>query len=51
MKAQVRLVGALEKGEMAERIRVLLIDKNNQPRWRYASIEDLESSWINNFFE
>lgn len=41
----------LEKGEMAEGIRALLIDKDKQPRWRYASVEDLESSWINNFFE
>ncbi|WP_420390334.1 enoyl-CoA hydratase/isomerase family protein [Marinobacter sp.] len=41
----------LEKGEMAEGVRALLIDKDKQPRWRYASIEDLEPSWINNFYE
>ncbi|RUT76958.1 hypothetical protein EHM94_18185 [Marinobacter sp. NP-6] len=37
--------------EMAEGRRSLLIDRDKQPRWRYTSIEDLEPSWINNFFE
>lgn len=44
-------VRCLEKGELSEGIRALLIDKDKQPRWRYASMKDLDPSWISNFFE
>lgn len=40
----------LKKGEFAEGIRALLIDKDQQPRWRYASLEELEPAWIDEFF-
>ncbi|AOY88401.1 enoyl-CoA hydratase [Marinobacter salinus] len=41
----------LSKGEFAEGIRALLIDKDQQPRWRYASLAEMESAWIDDFFE
>ncbi|PSF10739.1 enoyl-CoA hydratase/isomerase family protein [Marinobacter fuscus] len=41
---------ALKKGEFAEGIRALLIDKDMQPRWRYASLSELEPEWVNSFF-
>ncbi|MEX2476729.1 enoyl-CoA hydratase/isomerase family protein [Marinobacter sp.] len=40
----------LTKGEFAEGIRALLIDKDQQPRWRYASLADMESAWVDDFF-
>ncbi|WP_417565778.1 enoyl-CoA hydratase/isomerase family protein [Marinobacter sp.] len=40
----------LSKGEFAEGIRALLIDKDQQPRWRYASLAEMESAWIDGFF-
>ncbi len=41
----------LEKGELAEGVRALLIDKDKQPRWRYASVDSLDPAWINSFYE
>lgn len=40
----------LSKGEFAEGIRALLIDKDMQPRWRYASLGEIEPQWIDSFF-
>lgn len=40
----------LDKGEFAEGIRALLIDKDQQPRWRYASLAEMDSAWIDDFF-
>ena len=40
----------LTKGEFAEGIRALLIDKDQQPRWRYASLAEMDSAWIDDFF-
>lgn len=40
----------LKKGEFAEGIRALLIDKDLQPRWRYASLAEVDSHWIDDFF-
>ncbi|WP_323751162.1 enoyl-CoA hydratase/isomerase family protein [Marinobacter sp.] len=40
----------LKKGEFAEGIRALLIDKDMQPRWRYASLAEMDSQWIEEFF-
>jgi enoyl-CoA hydratase/carnithine racemase len=40
----------LEKGEFAEGIRALLIDKDKQPRWRYASLAEIDNTWIDDFF-
>ncbi|MGC8121977.1 enoyl-CoA hydratase/isomerase family protein [Marinobacter sp. VGCF2001] len=41
---------SLEKGEFAEGIRALLIDKDMQPRWRFASLREVDSAWIDEFF-
>ncbi|RBW50700.1 enoyl-CoA hydratase/isomerase family protein [Marinobacter sp. F3R11] len=41
----------LDKGEFAEGVRALLIDKDKQPRWRYASLTEMDSEWIDSFFE
>lgn len=40
----------LKKGEFAEGIRALLIDKDMQPRWRYASLGEIDNDWIEDFF-
>jgi len=40
----------LSKGEFAEGVRALLIDKDKQPRWRYASLAEMDSEWIDSFF-
>lgn len=40
----------LTKGEFAEGIRALLIDKDQQPRWRYASLAEMDPAWIDDFF-
>lgn len=40
----------LRKGEFAEGIRALLIDKDQQPRWRYASLGEMNAEWIDGFF-
>jgi enoyl-CoA hydratase/carnithine racemase len=40
----------LSKGEFAEGVRALLIDKDQQPRWRYATLADIDNQWINGFF-
>lgn len=37
--------------EFAEGIRALIIDKDNRPRWRYASIDDVQWSWVLEHFE
>lgn len=39
------------KGEFAEGIRALLIDKDKNPRWHYATVEAVEQQWIDSFFE
>lgn len=43
-------VRCLEKGEFAEGVRALLIDKDQQPRWHYPSVDGLEERWIDGFF-
>ncbi|MBE0486413.1 enoyl-CoA hydratase/isomerase family protein [Marinobacter sp.] len=40
----------LRKGEFAEGIRALLIDKDMQPRWRYAALGEIDNSWVDEFF-
>lgn len=44
-------IRCLQKGEFAEGIRALLIDKDKQPRWRYPSLEAMDPAWIDSFFE
>ncbi|MDX1634550.1 MAG: enoyl-CoA hydratase/isomerase family protein [Marinobacter sp.] len=40
----------LEKGEFAEGVRALLIDKDKQPRWQYPTLESLDEAWVESFF-
>ncbi|WP_372966469.1 enoyl-CoA hydratase/isomerase family protein [Marinobacter sp.] len=40
----------LKKGEFAEGIRALLIDKDMQPRWRFATLAEMDDQWIDEFF-
>lgn len=44
-------VQASLKGEFAEGIRALLIDKDKNPRWNYPTIDAVEQQWIDSFFE
>ncbi|WP_111497565.1 enoyl-CoA hydratase/isomerase family protein [Marinobacter bohaiensis] len=44
-------IRCLEKGEFAEGIRALLIDKDKNPRWRYPSLESMDPAWVAGFFE
>ncbi|WP_088328741.1 enoyl-CoA hydratase/isomerase family protein [Lacimicrobium sp. SS2-24] len=39
-----------EVGEFAEGVRALLIDKDNQPKWKYADVEGVPDSLIEHFF-
>lgn len=43
-------IQCLRKGEFAEGIRALLVDKDQQPRWRYPSLEEVDPGWIDDFF-
>jgi len=38
------------KGEFQEGIRALLIDKDQQPKWRYSSVETVPEAWIDSFY-
>lgn len=44
-------VQACLKGEFAEGIRALLIDKDKNPRWTYPNVDAVEKQWIDSFFE
>ncbi|MCH8499761.1 MAG: enoyl-CoA hydratase/isomerase family protein [Marinobacter sp.] len=44
-------INCLTKGEFAEGVRALLIDKDKQPRWRYPNVESLDPAWVAGFFE
>ena len=44
-------VQASLKGEFAEGIRALLIDKDKNPRWNYPTVDAVEQQWIDSFFE
>lgn len=44
-------VQAAHKGEFAEGIRALLIDKDRAPKWHAATLADVENSWIDGFFQ
>ncbi|MBB1488834.1 enoyl-CoA hydratase/isomerase family protein [Oceanospirillum sp. D5] len=44
-------VQAANKGEFAEGIRALLIDKDREPKWHAATLADVEVSWIDGFFQ
>jgi enoyl-CoA hydratase/carnithine racemase len=43
-------VNAARLGEFKEGVRALLIDKDRNPSWRYATVEDTPTAWIDQFF-
>ncbi|PID44000.1 MAG: enoyl-CoA hydratase [Proteobacteria bacterium] len=43
-------MSCVTRGDFQEGVRALLIDKDNQPRWRYNSITDVPKSWVNAHF-
>lgn len=38
-------------GDFAEGIRALLIDKDKQPKWNPATLDDASEAWVQRFFE
>jgi enoyl-CoA hydratase/carnithine racemase len=44
------MVSCFDQGDIAEGIRALLIDKDNQPRWQRSRIEDVTASDVDAFF-
>jgi hypothetical protein len=40
-----------EFGEFQEGVRALMIDKDNQPNWRFKSVEQVPQTTIDYFFE
>lgn len=43
-------VNCAVKGDFAEGIRALLIDKDNQPKWQYASVADVPAEAVDEMF-
>ncbi|SDB07278.1 Enoyl-CoA hydratase/carnithine racemase [Pseudidiomarina indica] len=43
-------VNCAVKGDFAEGVRALLIDKDKQPNWQHASVADVEAETIDEFF-
>lgn len=43
-------VNATRLGEFKEGVRALLIDKDRKPNWRYHTVEEIPSTWIDEFF-
>lgn len=39
-----------EAGEFQEGVRALLIDKDNQPKWRYESVAEVPADYVEGFF-
>ncbi len=40
----------LSDGEWCEGVRALLVDKDKNPQWRFQSVEDVTSDWIQSIF-
>ena len=39
------------QGDLQEGIRALLIDKDRQPRWSPATLQEADAVWVERFFE
>lgn len=51
MKTEFRIVSRIGEGhDFFEGVRAVLIDKDNQPRWRPASLEEVDSGMIDRYF-
>ena len=37
--------------EFAEGVRALLVDKDRQPKWQYASVHDVPADVLESFFQ
>jgi len=51
VKEYVLAVNSTLKGEFQEGIRALLIDKDRQPKWRFAKVEDVPQFWLDSFYQ
>lgn len=47
----VAALACAAEGDFAEGIRALLIDKDKQPKWNPATIEQASEAWVRRFFE
>ncbi|MEX0605521.1 MAG: enoyl-CoA hydratase/isomerase family protein [Marinobacter sp.] len=43
-------IHCLKKGEFAEGVRALLIDKDLKPRWQYPTLASIDPMWVDEFF-
>ncbi|MBT8140592.1 MAG: enoyl-CoA hydratase/isomerase family protein [Gammaproteobacteria bacterium] len=41
---------ALPKGVLTKKVRALLIDKDRQPKWQFASIDAVPGDFVEHFF-
>ena len=44
-------VNCVRSGEFTEGVRALLIDKDGKPRWKFKSLPEVNSDWIEALFE
>ena len=42
---------ARNHADFAEGVRALLIDKDNQPNWRYTTLDELPEAYVSEHFE
>jgi enoyl-CoA hydratase/carnithine racemase len=47
----VLAVNSTRKGEFQEGVRALLIDKDQQPKWRYSKVKDVPLAWLEGFYQ
>jgi len=44
------VMAAVERGDFMEGVRALLVDKDKQPRWRYARADQIDDAEIDSYF-
>jgi enoyl-CoA hydratase len=47
----VRVVVVQRKGEFSEGVRALLVDKDKDPKWNVATLEEVEQAEVDSYFE